>query len=96
MAVDGLDPAILIGDAGIVAGGLHAVAPAQVVVAPGEIKLSVAVWFSKAADSESVRCSRGTPLNFQSASCRPSATAEKLSPPRITRTCSQPLQANRK
>jgi hypothetical protein len=49
MAVDGLDPAILIGDAGIVAGGL--LAPAQVVVAPGEIKLSVAVWFSKAADS---------------------------------------------
>jgi len=42
MAVDGLDPAILIGDAGIVAGGLHAVAPAKVVVAPGEIKLSVA------------------------------------------------------
>ena len=42
MAVD-LDAAILIGHAGIVAGGLHAVVPAQVAVAPGEIKLGVAV-----------------------------------------------------
>ena len=43
MAVGGLDAAILVGHAGIVAGGLHAVVPAQVVVAPGEIKLGVAV-----------------------------------------------------
>ena len=43
VAVGGLDAAVLIGHAGIVAGGLHAVVPAQVVVALGEIKLSVAV-----------------------------------------------------
>jgi hypothetical protein len=39
MAVDGLDPAILIGDAEIVAGGLHAAVLAQIVVAPCEINL---------------------------------------------------------
>jgi hypothetical protein len=39
MAVGGLDAAILIGHAGIVADGLHAAVLAQIVVAPCEIKL---------------------------------------------------------
>jgi hypothetical protein len=75
MAVGGLDAAILIGHAGIVAGGLHAVVPAQVVVAPGEIKLSVTPRFLKAADSESVRCTRGSPR--QSACRQTSATGNQ-------------------
>ena len=43
VAVGGFDAAVLVGYAGIVASGLHAVVPAQVVVALGEIKLGVAV-----------------------------------------------------
>jgi hypothetical protein len=43
VAVGGLDAAVLLGHDGIVSGGFHAVEPAQIVVAPGEIKFSVAV-----------------------------------------------------
>ena len=43
VAIGGFDAAVLIGDAGIVAGGLHAVVPAQIVIALGEIELRGAV-----------------------------------------------------
>src|SRR3982074_2300180 len=43
MAVGGLDAAVLIGHAGIVAGGRHAVVPAQLIVALGKIALGVAI-----------------------------------------------------
>src|SRR5271157_2361883 len=43
MIVGGLNAPVLIGHARIIAGGLHAVMPAQVIVALGEIELGVAV-----------------------------------------------------
>ena len=91
VAVVGLHRAVLVRLAGIVAAGEHAVVAAQRLVALRDVLAASAARLRNAADRLSVRCSRGTPPRPHRAFCSFSASAVKLSPPRTTPTCSQPL-----
>ena len=96
MAVRALDRAVLVRDAGVVAGRRHAVVAHQPLVALRQVLLGVAVEVAERRRQAVAAMLRGTPPSAHSAFCRPSASATKLSPPSTTWACSKPEKASRK
>src|SRR5271168_5234385 len=75
MAVGALDGAVLVADAGIVAGRRHAVVGAERFVALRQILLGVGVEIAEGRRELSLRCCSGTPPSAHRAFCSPSASA---------------------